>query len=249
VNSAEIRAVNSAVIRAFVLLALLALLALLPAVLLPASPAAASPVQADTEPAVVPAAGETAGTGEGPLFGAALEWGEDTAAGFAERLGATPAIFGHDIAFPLQESEKIHIREFFRQSDSQGAHALLTVKPSRSLDQVSGEDAAAFARTVEQLSTGFQGRLYIRFAPDMNTSWVSWGQQPEAYRNAFRAMAAAFKSQDDAGTVMVWQPFLGRDYPFQRNRNAPAQGSGGFRLLDTNGDGRWDGADDAYSPY
>jgi hypothetical protein len=114
---------------------------------------------------------------------------------------------------------------------------------------VSDGDAAAFARTVKQLSTGFQGKLYIRFAPDMNTSWVSWGQQPEAYRKAFRAVAAAFKTQDDAGTVMVWQPFLGRDYPFQRNRNAPGQGSDGFRLLDTNGDGRWDGADDAYSPY
>ena len=48
---------------------------------------------------------------------------------------------------------------------------------------------------------------------------------------------------------MVWQPFLGRDYPFARNRNAPAQGSDGFKLLDTNSDGRWDGADDAYSPY
>jgi len=234
------------VIRAFLLVALLVLL---PAVLLPASPAVASPAQPGTESAAAPAAGETAGTAEGPLFGAALEWGGDTAAGFAERLGATPAMFGHDIAFPLQESEKVHIREFFRQSDSQGAHALLTVKPSRSLDQVSGGDAAAFARTVEQLRSGFQGRLYIRFAPDMNTGWVSWGQQPEAYRNAFRAVAAAFKSQDDAGTVMVWQPFLGRDYPFQRNRNAAAQGSDGFRLLDTNGDGRWDGADNAYSPY
>jgi hypothetical protein len=232
VNSLVNSAVNGTLIRTFLLVALLVLL---PAVLLPASPAVASPAQA--------------GTGEGPLFGAVLEWGEDSAAGFAERLGATPAIFGHDVAFPLQESEQVHIREFFRQSDSQGAHAILTVKPSRSLDQVSAGDAAAFARTVEQLSSGFQGRLYIRFAPDMNTSWVSWGQQPEAYRNAFRAMAAAFKSHDDAGTVMVWQPFLGRDYPFERNRNAPAQGSDGFRLLDTNGDGRWDGADDAYSPY
>ena len=172
-----------ALIRAFLLVLLL--------VLLPAGAAVASPAQATA----TPAARENTGADQGPLFGAALEWGEDSAAGFAERLGAVPAIFGHDIAFPLQESEKVHIREFFRQSSSQGAHALLTVKPSRSLDQVSAEDAAAFARTAGQLSTGFQGRLYIRFAPDMNTSWVSWGQQPEAYQKAFRAVAAAFKSQ------------------------------------------------------
>jgi hypothetical protein len=41
----------------------------------------------------------------------------------------------------------------------------------------------------------------------------------------------------------------GRDYPFDRNRNAPAAGSEGFALLDTNGDGTWDGADGAYAPY
>ncbi|HKS03271.1 MAG TPA: OpgC domain-containing protein [Arthrobacter sp.] len=232
------------------------LLVLLPAGLAPAAAAETpSPTPAPTANtrtgntgAGNPDAGNT-GDRNGPLFGAALEWGEDSAAGFAERMGAVPAMFGHDVTFPLPEPEEVHIREFFRQSDAQGAHALLTVKPSRSLDQVSADDAAAFARTVDRLSTGFQGRLYIRFAPDMNTSWVPWGQQPEAYLKAFRAVAAAFKSQDDAGTVMVWQPFLGRDYPFQRNRNAPGQGSGSFKLLDTNGDGRWDGADDPYSPY
>lgn len=223
--------------------------ALLLALLLVLLPAGVAPAAAADTPSPKPASTGNAGVGGGPLFGAALEWGEDSAAGFAERLGAEPAIFGHDVTLPMQESEEVHIREFFRQSDLQGAHALLTVKPSGSLDQLSADDAAAFARTVDRLGSGFQGRLYIRFAPDMNTSWVSWGQQPDAYQKAFRAVAAAFKSQDDAGTVMVWQPFLGRDYPFQRNRNAPGLGSEGFKLLDTNSDGRWDGADDPYAPY
>lgn len=200
--------------------------------------------------AVLPAGvASAAADGDGPLLGAALEWAEDSAAGYSERLKTLPAIFGHDIAFPVQESEKVHIREFVDQSDSQGAHALLTVKPSRPLDQTGPEDAAGFARTVGQLAEGFRGKLFIRFAPDMNTSWVAWGQQPAAYKTAFRAVAAEFKSRDDAGTVMVWQPFLGRDYPFDRNRNAPADGSDGFKQLDTGGDGRWDGADDAYAPY
>ncbi|GAB14495.1 hypothetical protein ARGLB_073_00130 [Arthrobacter globiformis NBRC 12137] len=234
---------------AAILLALM--LVLLPAGLALASPGAVCNADTAEKAGAVVEAGtvKNGAAGEGPLFGAALEWGKDSAAGFAERLGSVPAIFGHDIALRLQESEKVHIRAFFRQSDAQGAHALLTVKPSRSMDQVSADDAAAFARTVEQLSNGFRGKLYIRFAPDMNTSWVSWGQQPEAYKKAFRAVAKAFKTRDDAGTVMVWQPFLGRDYPFERNRNAPVQGSDGFRLLDTNGDGRWDGTDDAYAPY
>ncbi|MCU1518710.1 MAG: hypothetical protein JWQ75_3431, partial [Pseudarthrobacter sp.] len=48
---------------------------------------------------------------------------------------------------------------------------------------------------------------------------------------------------------MVWQPYLGRDYQFERHRSAPAPGSDGFAGLDTNGDGRWDGSDAAYAPY
>ena len=220
------------VFRCSALLLLLVLLVVVPSVLVPARAAVAS-----------------GPTGEGPLLGAALEWGEDNAAAFSERLQSVPAVFGHDISFPVQEAEEVHIREFIRQSDAQGAHALLTAKPVRPLEGISSEDAADFARAVNRLAEGFQGKLFIRFAPDMNSSWVGWGQQPAAYVTAFREVAEQFKAQDDEGTVMVWQPFLGRDYPFERNRNAPAPGSEGFQLLDTSSDGRWDGADDAYAPY
>jgi hypothetical protein len=49
--------------------------------------------------------------------------------------------------------------------------------------------------------------------------------------------------------VMVWAPYLGRDYPFERHRNAPAPGTAGFALLDTNADGSWNSSDAAYAPY
>ncbi|MDF2050013.1 OpgC domain-containing protein [Arthrobacter sp. Cr_A7] len=183
-----------------------------------------------------------------PLLGAVLEWGEDTAADFAGRLGASPAVFGHDITFPYRPSEQDDIEGFLEQSSLQGAHAMLTVKPTVPLDQIDGAAAKAFAGEVRELASTFKGQLLIRFAPDMNASWVEWGQQPAAYRAAFQAVTAAFR-EADGGTVMVWEPYLGTDYPFGRNRNAPAQGSEGFALLDTNGDGQWDGADAAYAPY
>lgn len=66
-----------------------------------ASAAAATPAGAQ---------GDAAADSEGPLLGAVLEWGEDSAAGFSERLKAVPAIFGHEITFPVQESEHVHIR-------------------------------------------------------------------------------------------------------------------------------------------
>jgi len=91
--------------------------------------------------------------------------------------------------------------------------------------------------------------LLIRFAPDMNASWVAWGQQPAAYRQAFQAVSKAFKESDGGRVTMVWAPYLGKDYPFDKNRNAPRPGSDGFALLDTNGDGTWNGSDSAYAPY
>lgn len=184
-----------------------------------------------------------------PLLGAVLEWGQDSAESFAERLGATPAVFGHDISIPFRDAEETNLRQFLDQAAAVGSHAMFTVKPTVPLEQLDAAAAQAFAAEVASISSGFQGQLLVRFAPDMNGSWVDWGQQPAAYRSAFRAVAAEFKETDDAGTVMVWEPYLGRDYPFERNRNAPAAGSEGFSLLDTNGDGAWDGADAAYAPY
>ncbi|MDP9999320.1 OpgC domain-containing protein [Pseudarthrobacter sulfonivorans] len=184
-----------------------------------------------------------------PLLGAVLEWGEDSAAGFAERLGASPALLDHEISLPVRSGEEQNVRDFFGQAAGQGAHAMLTVRPSMALGQVDAAAARAFAAKAKELASAFRGTLLIRFAPDMNSSWVEWGQQPAAYKEAFRTVAAEFKTADDAGTVMVWQPYLGRDYPFERHRDAPAAGSERYALLDTNGDGSWNGADAAYAPY
>ncbi|MEE9098156.1 OpgC domain-containing protein [Pseudarthrobacter phenanthrenivorans] len=200
-------------------------------------------------PAVPARAADAAPDKGKPWLGAVLEWGEDTAAGFSDRLGATPAVFGHDVAIPYRDAEQNDLDGFLQQAAAKGAHALLTVKPSVPLDQLGTQEAEAFAQQVRDLTSGFKGRLLIRFAPDMNTSWVAWGQQPADYRKAFRNVAAAFRKYDGGRAAMVWAPYLGKDYPFDRSRNAPQPGSEGFALLDTNGDGAWNGSDSAYAPY
>ena len=195
------------------------------------------------------AAGTAADPGEGkPLLGAVLEWGEDSAQAFAERLGASPALLGHEISLPIRSGEEPDIRQFLLQASSLGSHAMLSVQPSIPLEQVDRTQAEAFAGKVRSLASDFRGQLLIRFAPDMNASWTEWGQQPLQYRAAFRNVAEGFKA-DDGGTVMVWQPYLGRDYPFERRRNAPGPGTEGFATLDTNKDGAWDASDQAYAPY
>jgi hypothetical protein len=182
-----------------------------------------------------------------PMLGAVLEWGEDDAVGFSGRLGATPAILGHDVSFPMKDAETRYVREFLSQSAAVGSHALITVNPTVPLTRVTADDAAEFAVKLERLAEGFPGKLLIRFAPDMNAHWTPWGQQPDTYVSAFRAVAQAFAPRDNA--VMVWQPFVGRDYPYAGHRDAPSPGAPGFTALDTNGDGAWTTDDDAYSPY
>ncbi|MEK0156249.1 OpgC domain-containing protein [Arthrobacter oryzae] len=226
--------------------AMLLLLALL--LFLPAGAAQAAVTAQGAVPASNINSGEDLGASPGkPLLGSVLEWGEDDAAGFADRLQASPAVLGHDVSFPIQGAEKGYLREFLTQSAASGAHALITVNPAVPLTDINAAGAADFARQLEELANGFPGKLLIRFAPDMNSSWVSWGQQPGAYVPAYRAVAHAFDAESNA--VMVWQPFQARDYPFTRNRDAPAPGTAGFAALDTNSDGEWNGSDEPYAPY
>ena len=159
-----------------------------------------------TTQAGIPASTVNGGEGLGaspgkPLLGGVLEWGEDEAAGFAGRLQATPAVLGHDVSFPIKGAEQGYLREFPSQSAAAGAHALITVNPTVPLAEVNAGGAADFAAQLEELAAGFPGKLLIRFAPDMNSSWVPWGQQPEAYVPAYRAMAEAFDENQRADGV------------------------------------------------
>ncbi len=66
----------------------------------------------------------------------------------------------------------------------------------------------------------------------MNGSRFAWGQQPTAYVDAFRRVAAALHARAP-GSATMWAPNYGGGYPFAGGRyKQPADG-----LLDTDGDG------------
>ncbi|WP_284984001.1 OpgC domain-containing protein [Arthrobacter sp. efr-133-TYG-118] len=201
----------------------------------------AAPATASGDNAALPDQGK-------PYLGAMLDWGSDNASDFAGRLGASPALYAHDVSFPMTETEKRYVREFLAQAGAQGAHALLSVKPTVPLSTIDSGSAGAFVDELATLSEGFHGKLLISFAPAMNASWVSWGQQPQAYRPAFRTFAGAVRSKLP-GSALVWQPFQGWGYPFSKARQAPNPGQAGFGDLDSNHDGAWDTKDAAYAPY
>ncbi|MEX5270534.1 OpgC domain-containing protein [Kocuria sp. CPCC 205290] len=208
-----------------------AMLVVLALVLLPSGPARA---------AETPAPGA-------PYLGALLDWGADSAAGHADRLGAPAAIYGRTVPLPMDDREQGHLRGYLSQISEQGAHALLTIRPGIALDRVDEARASVLAGQLADALEGFEGTVFVRFAPQMNASWVPWGQQPEAYTEAFRAVAAALDAELE-DPVMVWSPTAGTDYPFRAPTSVAPEGAD-LATLDTDGSGVWDGDDDAYSPY
>jgi hypothetical protein len=82
----------------------------------------------------------------------------------------------------------------------------------------------------------------------MNGSWYEWGQQPTAYKAAFRTVADSVH-HNAPGSATMWAPNYGGGYPFAGGLFGAAPGSEDFAALDTNHDGTLTMADDSYAPY
>ncbi|WP_420179589.1 OpgC domain-containing protein [Paenarthrobacter sp. TA1.8] len=181
------------------------------------------------------------------LFGALLDWDKDSAADYAQRLGAPAALYGQNVSMPVDEGGREYLKGYFSQIADQGSHALLTVRPAIDLKDINDDVAATFASQITTAAAGFRGKVFVRFAPEMNAPWVSWGQEPEAYRAAFDKVAAALRA-NLPDPVMVWSPTAEKDYPFQVATSTPPKGVP-LGSLDTSGNGVWDQDDSAFEPY
>ncbi|MDF2666859.1 MAG: hypothetical protein K0R81_2709 [Microbacterium sp.] len=179
---------------------------------------------------------------DGAYFGSILDWSSDSVADQAERLGAPSAIYQRDVAYPLTGAERGYLAGFFEQTAAAGAIAVIAVNPTVPLASLDRADADAFVDTLDEIARPAGAPLFLSFAPDMNTTWVSWGQRPDEYRAAFALFADVVHERLPAAAV-VWSPFWGGDYPFAAP-SAPAPSG-----TDTDGDGALTSADDPYAPY
>ncbi|WP_144766121.1 OpgC domain-containing protein [Curtobacterium sp. 9128] len=182
-------------------------------------------------------------------FGPDLDWASDSPNGYAGRLGATPSSYGVEIAYPVDRSAREDLLRTARSAATQGATLVVSFEPDRSLGSLTTADARRANAVLEQVRRQSETDLLVRFAPQMNGTWVRWGQQPTQFIAAFRALA----SQVHAGTsraAMVWEPSYGAGYPFGDSAGRLQDLSAtDVRKLDTNGDGQLTAADDPYAPY
>jgi hypothetical protein len=197
----------------------------------------AAPARADDPTPVAP--------GEGAYFGSILDWSGDSVVDQTERLGAPSAVYEHSASVPFSPSDSTYLAGFFDQVRQAGSLGVVTLRPAVELSAIDAPMAAAVADDLVAAAGSADATIYVRFAPDMNGTWVGWGQQPSSYRAAFQAVADAVHERM-ANAVMVWSPASGRDYPFQPERAADTEQ---LRDLDSSGDGLVNSLDDPYEPY
>ncbi|MEV7828323.1 OpgC domain-containing protein [Microbacterium enclense] len=194
-------------------------------------------------------ASAAADPGDGVLFGAELDWGHDGPDGYRERLGAAPSMYSVRLPYPIDDRA---VSEWQRAADEaarQGAALVLDLEPSVALDALTDGDAAELNRRLEAYRSQTDAVQFVRFAPEMNGSWVTWGQQPTAYVRAFEQVADAVHAGSSHAQT-VWAPSYGAGYPFERaDGRLDSVTARDLAALDTDDDGLITEADDPYGPY
>ena len=181
-------------------------------------------------------------------FGLNLDWGSQTAAEASEALGRTPAVWVQFARFPLDAGGRANLDAFIEQVAAVGGIGLITLEPHDGLATVTDEAAEELAAVLAGYWTDLGVATFVRFAHEMNGSWYPWSQQPTAYIDAYRRVAAAVHAGAPA-SAMVWAPNQGSGYPFLGGAHAVRPGSPDAVALDTDGDGAVTAADDPYEPF
>jgi hypothetical protein len=182
-------------------------------------------------------------------FGPDLDWGDDAPDGYQGRLGATPSMYELDVDYPLVGSAQKELLRSARAAAAQGAVLVVSLEPGKSLKSLTTGEAKQANALFEEIHTQYKTQILVRFAPEMNGTWVKWGQQPTAFVKDFRTLAKAVHA-GSSKALMVWSPSYGAGYPFGESAGRLKSVSAtDLKKLDTNHDGKLTDADSPYAPY
>ncbi|RII95908.1 acyltransferase domain-containing protein, partial [Clavibacter nebraskensis] len=78
-----------------------------------------------------------------PWFGGIIDWTADDAQSYADRLGATPAVLGQSVRYPLGSDDVTYLDQFAQQAAQQGSLLFLTLEPTKPLADLTAADATA----------------------------------------------------------------------------------------------------------
>ncbi|KAJ3113470.1 hypothetical protein HDU96_003374 [Phlyctochytrium bullatum] len=147
---------------------------------------------------------------------------------------------------------------FLQELEDTGTDAVayVTVYPFGGYDMITDAMLTDLAQRVLRILQRSRS-VFLRLYPEMNGSWFNYGQNPgtfiAAWRRAYDAVTAALPTGFRSRIAFVWAPNSGNGYPYPGGAFSPVVGNAAdaerIRALDSNGDGVFDGKDDAYSPY
>ncbi|MEE4025750.1 glycosyl hydrolase [Gordonia sp. PKS22-38] len=184
---------------------------------------------------------------EGVLFGVNLDWEAESLGQHRSMLGHAPAVAVQFSDIPYDNATWAHTVAAAEQVKTDSGVMVLTLEPHAGLAAI---DEGVIGRLGDDLrklnDSGVP--VILRFAHEMNGTWYAWGQQPVAYVETFRRVAAMI-DRKAPGTAMMWAPNYGGGYPFVGGKYAAAPDTADFDLVDTDHDGELTADDDSYGPY
>eukprot|EP00842_Homolaphlyctis_polyrhiza_P006797 jgi/Hompol1/7118/HPOL_005195-RA len=175
------------------------------------------------------------------MLGAQVNLRSDSPKEVNSRLGFNLAIVSIAQTIPETEVPAFELLDETRTN----AALLLTVIPRIPLANITSQQLKDVAWRCAGFNK-YNRTVFLRFAPDFNVNWNSYGMQPSAFLSAWRDLKRYLIDFNATSTSLSWSPYEASDYPFQI---APMPVKPGQASLDTNNNGFIDAGDDPYSPY
>ena len=144
-----------------------------------------------------------------PAFGVLIGGTVDRDPAIENNLSAVRWVYGkpYGMVMIYDEVGRDYINAAREVLDS-GLPLQIAWQPTRGLHSVTESAVRAYARALREY-----GRpVYLRFANEMNGSWVPWYGNPELYKEKFRLVARIMR-EEAPNVAMVWAPnYVGADY-------------------------------------
>ncbi|ORY48555.1 glycoside hydrolase [Rhizoclosmatium globosum] len=173
--------------------------------------------------------------------------GGDSPVKFNQRLGSNAAVFHFSQRLPLDISpytqEEMTVPLKLVEDTATDAILFITVYPIAWT--YTDKDVQKLAWQLGNITDPSLSnrRVMLRFAPEMNGNWFSYGQQPTRFVQEYKRIVDNIRSVTSR-VSFVWAPNAADGYPFGVPLAAYE-----LSALDTNKNGALDYGDDPFTPY
>ncbi|KAJ3273458.1 serine palmitoyltransferase, long chain base subunit [Terramyces sp. JEL0728] len=182
------------------------------------------------------------------IFGFSLDWAIDHPQALRDRLGGPAVPLMNTFVKINNTGYEENIIEWQAQlMQEQGGMLEVTLQPTIRADELGTDILQQFAIFMRKVNSKYGVPVLLRFMHEMNGNWMPYGFQPVEQKKTWITLTKLIREQTNM-TAMVWSPNSGFGYPFGVS-GFPPKDSEGFKMLDTNNDGRITVLDDPYLPF